>query len=96
MSPEEQTIRDKPNGPEKQGLGWAYQILPYLEQNAVKGILTQADIQKTVVLSISALHDVHPRWRTPLSIGGPIAALCDYAAAHPLSLKCGARLRRSN
>ncbi len=21
-----------PNGPEKQGLGWAYQILPYLEE----------------------------------------------------------------
>ncbi|HOM19265.1 MAG TPA: DUF1559 domain-containing protein, partial [Thermoguttaceae bacterium] len=24
----------QPNGPAKQGLGWAYQILPYLEQQA--------------------------------------------------------------
>src|SRR5688572_4922124 len=26
-----------PNGPAKQGLGWSYQILPYLEQGAIKG-----------------------------------------------------------
>ena len=80
----------KPNGPERQGLGWAYQILPYLEQNAVKDILTQADIQKTVVSLYFC-----PSRRAPVvadtsaSVGGPTAALCDYAAAHPLSHKCG-------
>jgi prepilin-type N-terminal cleavage/methylation domain-containing protein len=29
-----------PNGANRQGLGWGYQILPYLEQNALKGITT--------------------------------------------------------
>jgi len=79
----------KPNGPEKQGLGWAYQILSYLEQNAVRGILSQIDIQETIVPLYFC-----PSRRAPLKvetivIGGPVAALCDYAAAHPLSLQCG-------
>ncbi|HMO86596.1 MAG TPA: DUF1559 domain-containing protein, partial [Lacipirellulaceae bacterium] len=30
-----------PNGPNKQGLGWGYQLLPYLEQGAIRGITTQ-------------------------------------------------------
>ncbi len=30
-----------PNGPAKQGLGWSYQILPYLEEGAVHGLVTQ-------------------------------------------------------
>ncbi len=80
----------KPHGPDKQGLGWAYQILPYLEQDAIRGILTQIDIQKTVVSLYFC-----PSRRAPIAadvppeVGGPIAALCDYAAATPLSFKCG-------
>jgi prepilin-type processing-associated H-X9-DG protein len=80
----------KPNGPKKQGLGWAYQILPYLELGAVKGILTQADIQKTVVPLYFCPSRRAPQVADTPVIGGPIAALCDYASAHPLSLKCGA------
>jgi prepilin-type N-terminal cleavage/methylation domain-containing protein len=38
-----------PNGPERQGLGWAYQILPYLEQGAIQRIATQADLDQVVV-----------------------------------------------
>ncbi len=79
----------KPYGPAKQGLGWAYQILPYLEQDAVKGILTQADIQKTVVSLYFCPSRRAPQVADTPVIGGPIAALCDYASAHPLSLKCG-------
>jgi prepilin-type N-terminal cleavage/methylation domain-containing protein/prepilin-type processing-associated H-X9-DG protein len=33
------------NGPLQQGLGWMYQILPYLEEGAVKSIAHQVDIQ---------------------------------------------------
>ena len=29
-----------PNGPDKQGLGWGYQILPFLEEDPLKGITT--------------------------------------------------------
>src|SRR5688572_17401378 len=40
-----------PNGPNKQGLGAFYQILPFLEQNAVKGIRTQGQLQSTLIRS---------------------------------------------
>jgi prepilin-type N-terminal cleavage/methylation domain-containing protein/prepilin-type processing-associated H-X9-DG protein len=43
------TVNGRPRGPERQGLGWAYQILPYLEQNAVHGLQTQAQIEKTPI-----------------------------------------------
>ena len=79
-----------PNGPKKQGLGWAYQILPYLEQGAVKGIVTQAQLQATVV----ALYFC-PSRRSPdivltaIGTGATTASLTDYASAHPLSFHCG-------
>ncbi|HMO83460.1 MAG TPA: DUF1559 domain-containing protein, partial [Lacipirellulaceae bacterium] len=37
----------RPFGPDKQGLSWAFQILPYLEQNAVHGLATTAQIADT-------------------------------------------------
>jgi len=39
----------KPNSAARQGLGWAYQILPYLEQGAIKGLVTQQQLDETVV-----------------------------------------------
>ena len=33
-----------PNGPNKQGLGWGYQILPFLEENALKSITTMGQL----------------------------------------------------
>ena len=79
----------RPNGPKKQGLGWAYQILAYLEQDAVRGILSQADIQETIVPLYFCPSRRAPKKVDTPTIGGPVAALCDYASAHPLSLKCG-------
>ena len=38
-----------PNGPERQGLGWAYQILPYLEQGSIQRIATQDDLDQVAV-----------------------------------------------
>lgn len=38
-----------PNGPERQGLGWAYQILPYLEQGSIQRIATQDDLDQVMV-----------------------------------------------
>lgn len=38
-----------PNGPLEQGLGWMYQILPYLEESAIKNIVHQTDIQGQLV-----------------------------------------------
>lgn len=70
-----------PNGANKQGLGWAYQLLPYLEQNSVKGLVTNALLTKAVIPVYNC-----PSRRT--SIGGSNNALMDYAAAQPMTLKC--------
>jgi prepilin-type N-terminal cleavage/methylation domain-containing protein/prepilin-type processing-associated H-X9-DG protein len=78
----------RPNGPNRQGLGWGYQILPYLEQNAVKNITTQTQLQNTIV-------DLYfcPSRRAPtrqLSRGSltEFVVLSDYAAAVPASYPC--------
>jgi prepilin-type N-terminal cleavage/methylation domain-containing protein len=79
----------RPFGPDKQGLGWGYQILPYLEEGAIQGITTQVDLQVTVV----AIY-VCPSRRTPSTgagsggIGGDRVFLIDYAAAHPCTFDC--------
>ena len=39
----------KPLGPDKQGLGWAYQILPYLEEGALQGLVTQDQLQAATI-----------------------------------------------
>jgi prepilin-type N-terminal cleavage/methylation domain-containing protein/prepilin-type processing-associated H-X9-DG protein len=39
----------KPNGPERQGLGWMFQILPYLEEGAVAGLNKQADLRRVTI-----------------------------------------------
>lgn len=80
----------KPYGPDKQGLGWAYQILPYLEEGAIKDIVTTTALQQTIV----ALY-VCPSRRTPIvntsaSNGGAQATIIDYAAAQPCTVQCRA------
>jgi prepilin-type N-terminal cleavage/methylation domain-containing protein/prepilin-type processing-associated H-X9-DG protein len=39
----------KPFGPPKQGLSWAFQILPYLEEDAVHGLATTEQITSTPI-----------------------------------------------
>src|SRR5688572_31000289 len=39
----------KPFGPEKQGMSWAYQILPYLEEGALHGLVKTEQVQSTPV-----------------------------------------------
>ena len=79
----------RPNGPNRQGLGWAYQILPYLEQGAVQGI-TATDQLKSTVISLYFC----PSRRSPERLpSGPFGVvLMDYAAAQPSSFRCKAPL----
>ena len=90
---------NKPLGTAKQGLGWAYQILPYLEEGVVQSITTQEALQR-VVLPIY----VCPTRRTanqaettsanaggdPFGGGDAWVFLADYAAAQPCTVQCRA------
>jgi prepilin-type N-terminal cleavage/methylation domain-containing protein len=76
----------KPFGPDKQGLGWGYQILPYLEEGAIQGITTKAELELAVV----AIY-VCPSRRSPTigaGSGTNQAFLIDYAAAQPCTFEC--------
>lgn len=71
-----------PNGPNTQGLGAFYQLLPFLEQNAVKGIATQTQLQSTVVPLYNC-----PSRRPPNNLDG--RQRTDYATAQPATEYCG-------
>jgi hypothetical protein len=80
----------KPFGPDKQGLGWAYQILPYLEEGAVHGLIDQVQLQAAAI----AVY-VCPSRRTVSSaqvsaenLGGKSVFLIDYAASQPCTVQC--------
>jgi prepilin-type N-terminal cleavage/methylation domain-containing protein len=64
----------EPNGPERQGLSWLFQILPYLEENAVSRINTQAQIKQHVIPLYNC-----PSRRVAAKLGTTV--LVDYAAA---------------
>jgi prepilin-type N-terminal cleavage/methylation domain-containing protein/prepilin-type processing-associated H-X9-DG protein len=76
-----------PNGPTEQGLGWMYQILPYLEEDAIKNILNEDDIKKQVI----ALYNCPSRRSPAISPGG--VSLIDYAGvtAGPSRSELGAQ-----
>ncbi|TWT87669.1 Fimbrial protein precursor [Pseudobythopirellula maris] len=62
-----------PNGPEKQGLCWMYQILPFLEEGALTDIVHQEDLRAHVVTIY-----VCPSRRAP-TVGPEGISLVDYA-----------------
>jgi prepilin-type N-terminal cleavage/methylation domain-containing protein len=76
-----------PNGPNKQGLGAFYQMLPYLEQNAVKNLVNQGDLQSTVIPLYNCPSRRGPT-RQSSSATAPI--LTDYGTAQPATYPCGA------
>lgn len=69
----------QPNGPDKQGMGWAYQILPYLEQEAVYKLPTQDKVEQQA-LSIYFC----PSRRRPTRQG--TRYLMDFASATPAKI----------
>lgn len=64
----------------KMGVGWGYQLLPYLEQGAVHSLVTQQDVQNNIIPIYSC-----PSRRPPtrLANGDWVRVLTDYAGIQP-------------
>jgi hypothetical protein len=77
-------VDGKTMGPDKQGLGWAYQIVPFLEQGALQGIVKQADLQAMPV----PVYVCPTRRPGPAVIATKPVFLIDYAAAQPCTIGC--------
>lgn len=71
-----------PFGPDKQGVSWAFQILPYVEGQAVYNIKTTAQLESTIVPMYSC-----PSRRPPTKNPVTNTFLMDYAAAVPARTK---------
>lgn len=69
-------LNGQPNGPEQQGLSWAFQILPYLEQDAVYNLNTTAEVEKIAVPTYTC-----PSRRRAARQSDRV--LMDYASATP-------------
>src|SRR3954462_4508167 len=71
----------RPLGPDKQGLGWGFQLLPYIEETAAYEIKTEPDLQKAVIPIY-----VCPSRRQAKTSYGPtfgLIATMDFAGAVP-------------
>jgi prepilin-type N-terminal cleavage/methylation domain-containing protein/prepilin-type processing-associated H-X9-DG protein len=71
-----------PNGPNKQGLGWAYQILPYLEQAGVRAMTRTDDIARVAIPGYFCPS------RRAATISPSNRGLMDYASAQPYTYEC--------
>ncbi|MEM8946218.1 MAG: DUF1559 domain-containing protein [Planctomycetota bacterium] len=71
-----------PNGPNRQGLGWAFQLLPYLEQENVQAITNSNDIRGVIIQGYFCPS------RRPPTVSQAGRALMDYASAQPYTFQC--------
>ena len=82
-------VSGKPLGPDKQGLGWAYQILPYLEEGALQGLVTQTALQAaTVPLYVCPSRRSVSQAQSNANAEDKAVFLIDYAAAQPCTVEC--------
>jgi prepilin-type N-terminal cleavage/methylation domain-containing protein/prepilin-type processing-associated H-X9-DG protein len=76
----------KPLGPDKQGICWGYQILPYVEETAAHAVVTHADMQKINVTIYACPSRRAPGWHPSQfqsTVTTNLVAVLDYAGAVP-------------
>jgi prepilin-type N-terminal cleavage/methylation domain-containing protein len=76
----------KPLGPDRQGIGWGYQILPYLEETAAHSITTSDDLLK-ITVGVYACPSRRSAKTVWSNFFGKLVAVIDYAGAQPATLK---------
>jgi prepilin-type processing-associated H-X9-DG protein len=87
----EQNIENgRPLGPDRQGLGWGFQILPYLEETAAYSLTKTEDLQQ-VVVNIYVCPSRRPAKTAYSEAYQTIFAFIDYAGAVPCSYDSPAR-----
>jgi prepilin-type processing-associated H-X9-DG protein len=71
-------------GPDKMGLGWGFQVLPYLEEDAVHGLIDHAQLGPTVV-PLYACPSRRGVTKISYTEAGQLRTytLTDYAGIHP-------------
>jgi hypothetical protein len=69
-------------GPAKQGLGWGFQILPYLEEDAVHNLTSEAEISSTEV-PLYTCPSRRPLTKSYHASNNLTVTLTDYAGIHP-------------
>jgi prepilin-type processing-associated H-X9-DG protein len=69
-------------GPQRQGLGWSFQLLPFIEQTAAYQIRTTVDLQQ-IVMPLYACPSRRPASTTFSQQFNAIIAPIDYAGAQP-------------
>ena len=73
-----------PYGPENQGLGWAFQILPYIEGQAQHSIKTQVELDNVSLPMVNCPSRRPPTRNFTVNVTPPEAPyLIDYAVAAP-------------
>jgi prepilin-type N-terminal cleavage/methylation domain-containing protein/prepilin-type processing-associated H-X9-DG protein len=88
---EDYVANENPLGPEKQGLGWAYQILPYLEEGAIQGLTTQDELQaSTISLYVCPSRRTVSESQSSANAESKLVFLIDYAAVQPCTVHCPA------
>lgn len=78
----------KPFGPDKQGLNWTYQILPFLEEGAIRDVTTQDKLQSIVVPLYVCPSRRSPGVANANNGVAPTFFPVDYAAAQPCTAQC--------
>jgi prepilin-type N-terminal cleavage/methylation domain-containing protein len=90
----EQNVENgKPLGPDRQGLGWAYQILPYIEETAAAQLTKTIDLQ-SIVIPIYVCPSRRQARTAYSEAYDAIFAFMDYAGAVPCTYKTPARLEK--
>jgi prepilin-type N-terminal cleavage/methylation domain-containing protein len=78
----------RPHGPNRMGMSWSYQILPYLEQNALHGITTEAQLKTNPVPLYVCPSRRGVIVKNTIDLIGTTVVLSDYAAATPCTYQC--------
>ncbi|MGL4511723.1 MAG: DUF1559 domain-containing protein [Lacipirellulaceae bacterium] len=79
----EQNVKNgKPIGVEKQGIGWGFQILPYLEEGAVQSVTTTIALSSAVIPVYACPSRRNAATSYSVAFEGIIAVM-DYAGAVP-------------